>query len=55
MFCKILQGVWPFAIADLVCVALFPAFPEIVEFALDGDDHFLCAGLVAPFNASSLC
>lgn len=29
---KIFRGVWPFVVADLACVALFTAFPQIVTF-----------------------
>lgn len=32
---QIFRGVWPFVIADLVCVAIFTAFPEIVTFLPD--------------------
>ena len=29
---QIFREVWPFVIADLLCVALFVAFPQIVTF-----------------------
>jgi tripartite ATP-independent transporter DctM subunit len=32
---QIFRGVWPFVIADLLCVALFVAFPQIVTFLPD--------------------
>ncbi len=32
---QIFRGIWPFVIADLLCVALFVAFPQIVTFLPD--------------------
>jgi TRAP-type C4-dicarboxylate transport system permease large subunit len=32
---RIFRGIWPFVIADLVCVAIFTAFPNIVTLPPD--------------------
>jgi TRAP-type C4-dicarboxylate transport system permease large subunit len=29
---QIFRGVWPFVVADLICVLIFILFPEIVTF-----------------------
>jgi TRAP-type mannitol/chloroaromatic compound transport system permease large subunit len=32
---QIFRGIWPFVIADLVCVLIFTLFPQIVTFLPD--------------------